>query len=267
MVEVIRGEKSSEEAIATTVAYALKMGKTPIVVNDCAGFLVNRILFPYFGGFSGLVRDGVDFRRIDKLMEQFGWPMGPAHLLDVVGMDTAIHAQQVMAEAYPDRMAADFDSVIELMAAADRLGQKNHKGFYNYEPDRKGKLRKVDTDEVDGIVAEARTTASSSAAELTDEAIVARMMIPLCIESVRCLEQGIAASAAEVDMGLIYGIGFPPFRGGALRYIDDMGLAEFCQLCDGFASLGQLYMPTDTMREMVSNQQSFYPQPSANEGV
>ena len=85
LVEIIRGKKTGDGAIATAVAYAQAMGKTPIVVNDCAGFLVNRILFPYFAGFVGLVKDGVDFQRIDKVMEKFGWPMGPAYLLDVVG--------------------------------------------------------------------------------------------------------------------------------------------------------------------------------------
>ncbi|WP_210397442.1 fatty acid oxidation complex subunit alpha FadB [Motiliproteus sediminis] len=254
LVEVIRGEKSSDQAIATTVAYAQAMGKTPIVVNDCPGFLVNRVLFPYFAGFAGLVRDGVDFKRIDKVMEKFGWPMGPAYLLDVVGMDTAVHAQGVMAEGFPDRMAKDYDSIIDLMAAAERFGQKNSKGFYNYEKDRKGKLKKVVSDEVDALVAKAAV----NSIEISDEQIIARMMIPLCIETVRCIEENIVATAAEADMGLIYGIGFPPFRGGALRYVDAQGLAAFCDLADQFADLGKLYQPTEAMRAMASNNQSFY---------
>ena len=124
LVEVIRGEKSSESAIATTVAYAEAMGKTPIVVNDCAGFLVNRVLFPYFAGFDALVRDGVAFQRIDKIMEIFGWPMGPAYLLDVVGIDTAHHASEVMAEAYPDRMSKEFKSATDALYENERYGQK-----------------------------------------------------------------------------------------------------------------------------------------------
>ncbi len=254
LVEVIRGARSSDRAIATTVAYAQAMGKTPIVVNDCPGFLVNRVLFPYFAGFAGLVRDGIDFKRIDRVMETFGWPMGPAYLLDVVGMDTAVHAQGVMADGFPDRMAKDYDSIIDLMAAAERLGQKSGKGFYNYEKDRKGKLKKVVTDEVYALVAKAAV----NAIELTDEQIVARMMIPLCIETVRCLDEQIVASAAEADMGRVYGIGFPPFRGGALRYIDAEGAAAFCALADQFAELGKLYQPTDTLRAMASTNQSFY---------
>jgi len=97
LVEVIRGEKTSDVAIATTVAYARKLGKTPIVVNDCPGFLVNRVLFPYFGGFLMLLSQGADFTRVDKLMERWGWPMGPAYLLDVVGIDTGQHGGEVMA--------------------------------------------------------------------------------------------------------------------------------------------------------------------------
>ena len=142
LVEIIRGKKSSEQAVATGVAYALAMGKTPIVVNDCPGFLVNRVLFPYFAGFMKLVAEGVDFSRIDKVMEKFGWPMGPAYLLDVVGIDTAVHADHVMAAEFPDRMKSDGKTAIEAMYEAKRLGQKNGVGFYKYTPDKKGAPKK-----------------------------------------------------------------------------------------------------------------------------
>ena len=100
LVEVIRGAASSDRTVATTVAYAKALGKTPIVVNNCPGFLVNRILFPYFGAFSALIRDGAEFSQIDRVMEKFGWPMGPAYLLDVVGIDTAVHCQHVLADGF-----------------------------------------------------------------------------------------------------------------------------------------------------------------------
>ncbi|HSF91039.1 MAG TPA: 3-hydroxyacyl-CoA dehydrogenase NAD-binding domain-containing protein, partial [Paracoccaceae bacterium] len=111
LVEVIRGNKTDDATVATTVEFARTMGKNPIVVNDCPGFLVNRILFPYLNAFNALVRDGADFRRIDKVMEAFGWPMGPAYLLDVVGIDTACHASSVLAAGYPDRMKVDYKTV------------------------------------------------------------------------------------------------------------------------------------------------------------
>jgi len=254
LVEVIRGEKTSDKAVATTVAYARAMGKSPIVVNDCPGFLVNRILFPYFGGFARLVRDGADFQKVDKIMEKFGWPMGPAYLLDVVGMDTAKHANEVMAEGFPDRMKDEHKSAIDVMFENDRLGQKSDKGFYEYHVDKKGKQQKV----VDESSYDLLKPVVHNSQEFTDEQIIERMMIPLCIETVRCLEDNIVGTAAEADMGLVYGIGFPPFRGGALRYIDDIGLDEFCRMADKYKDLGPLYHPTDGMREMAKSGKKFH---------
>ncbi|SEQ88748.1 3-hydroxyacyl-CoA dehydrogenase / enoyl-CoA hydratase / 3-hydroxybutyryl-CoA epimerase / enoyl-CoA isomerase [Amphritea atlantica] len=249
LVEVIRGEKTSEATIARTVAYATAMGKTPIVVNDCPGFLVNRVLFPYFGGFNGLLQDGADFRQVDKVMEGFGWPMGPAYLLDVVGIDTAHHADQVMAAGFPERMAHEGESVIDRMYSLERYGQKNSKGFYRYELDRKGKPAKLADEDVDQLL----QGAVGSARSFEDQEIIERMMIPLCIETVRCLEEQIVASPAEADMALIYGIGFPPFRGGVFHYLDEMGLAAFCEMADKYAELGPLYQPTETMQQMAAS--------------
>jgi 3-hydroxyacyl-CoA dehydrogenase / enoyl-CoA hydratase / 3-hydroxybutyryl-CoA epimerase / enoyl-CoA isomerase len=254
LVEVIRGEKTSDAAIAKTVAYAQAMGKTPVVVNDCPGFLVNRVLFPYFAGFSLMMQEGADFQVVDKTMEKFGWPMGPAYLLDVVGVDTAFHADQVMAEGFPDRMKHEGKNAIDRLFELERFGQKNGKGFYTYEPDRKGKPKKIFNAEINDLLAPVITSNS----ELTEDDIVARMMIPLCIETVRCLEENIVSSAAEADMGLIYGIGFPPYLGGALHYLDQMGLQAFCDLADKYSHLGKLYEPTAKMRDMAKNNETYY---------
>lgn len=254
LVEVIRSKDSSDVAIATTVAYALALRKTPIVVNDCPGFLVNRILFAYFTGFSKLISDGADFVAVDKALEKFGWPMGPAYLLDVVGMDTAKHASAVMAEGFPDRMSSDGDTIIDALYNAERLGQKNGKGFYQYVIDRKGKPQKT----ADETVAPLIQSVQKAAKEFTDEEILDRLMIPLCIESARCVEDNIVDSVAEADMGLVYGIGFPPFRGGALHYVDKIGLADFCKRADTLSALGPLYTPTDKMRDMAAKGIGFY---------
>jgi len=248
LVEVIRAEQSSEHAIATTVAYAQAMKKTPIVVNDCPGFLVNRILFAYFGGFNRLVADGGNIAAIDKAMERFGWPMGPAYLLDVVGLDTGKHAAAVMASGFPDRMAADGDTVIDAMFAADRLGQKNGRGFYRYELDKRGKPKKLPDESGDAVVA----SVQGAQQEFSPEEIVDRLMIPMCIEAARCLEDNIVGTAAEVDMGLVYGVGFPPFRGGALKHVDKQGLQAFCTRADELSALGALYAPTEAMRVMAT---------------
>ena len=254
LVEVIRGIHSSDETIATTVNFARDIGKNPIVVNDCPGFLVNRILFPYLNAFELLMRDGADFRKVDKAMERFGWPMGPAYLLDVVGIDTGHHAAAVLAEGYPDRMRLDFETSSYLMYESGRLGQKSGSGYYKYEPDKKGKPRKVFDEGALKLLEQVATCSR----DFSDEDIVDRMMIPMCMESVRCVEDGIVDSPAAVDMGLIWGLGFPPFRGGALRYIDSVGVDAFCGLSDRYASLGKAYEATEGLREMAAEGRRFF---------
>ena len=254
LVEVIRGEKTGPQAIATTVAYARSLGKTPIVVNDCPGFLVNRILFPYFGAFCQLLRDGADFRVVDQVMERFGWPMGPAYLLDVVGIDTASHCMKVMAEGFPDRMQYDFRTVIDHLYESGSYGQKNGKGFYQYQKNSAGRPAKV----FDESVLDTIRSLQLRHQDISEDAIRERMMTALCLEAVRCLEDGIVSSEIEVDMGLLLGLGYPRFRGGALRFIDNMGLPGFCEMADKYADLGALYHPTRKLREMAASGQSFY---------
>ena len=256
LVEVIRGEKTSDATIAKVVAWASKMGKTPIVVNDCPGFFVNRVLFPYFAGFSQLLRDGADFRQIDKVMEkQFGWPMGPAYLLDVVGIDTAHHAQAVMAAGFPQRMAKDYRDAIDALFEAGRYGQKNGLGFWRYKEDSKGKPRKELDDSVESLLADV----SQPKREFSDEEIVARMMIPMVNEVVRCLEEGIIASPAEADMALVYGLGFPPFHGGAFRWLDTLGSAKYLDMAQQYQHLGPLYAVPDGLRAKARLNEPYYP--------
>jgi 3-hydroxyacyl-CoA dehydrogenase/enoyl-CoA hydratase/3-hydroxybutyryl-CoA epimerase/enoyl-CoA isomerase len=254
LVEVIRGAKTSDSAIARTVAYANRMGKKAVVVNNCPGFLVNRVLFPYFDGFSKLLRDGADFQAVDKVMERWGWPMGPAYLSDVVGIDTGVHAAGVMAEGFPDRMKMDFKTATETMFENNRLGQKNGKGFYEYVTDKRGKPKKVLSEETYTLLA----PITGERREFDREDIVARMMLPMCTELARCLEEGIVGSAAEADLALLYGIGFPPFRGGVFRWMDTVGLAHIAEQSEKFASLGKAYQLTDGMRAKLAAGETYY---------
>ena len=254
LVEVIRGEKTSEKAIATTVALAQKMGKTPMVVNDCPGFLVNRVLFPYFGAFDLLLKEGVDFVQIDKVMERFGWPMGPAYLIDVVGLDTGVHGAEVMAEGFPDRMKPDYKGGIKHLFENNRLGQKNGVGFYKYEMDKKGKPKKL----ADEATYELLKAVQTDSRQVDDQEIIDRMMIAFCNETVRCLEDNIVASAGEADMAMIMGVGFPPFRGGPCRYIDQIGVANYVELCNKYAHLGKAYEAPAKLVTMAANGETFY---------
>lgn len=255
LVEIIRGEHTSEDTINRVVAYAAKMGKSPIVVNDCPGFFVNRVLFPYFAGFSLLMRDGANFTEIDKVMErQFGWPMGLAYLLDVVGIDTAHHAQAVMAEGFPTRMAKSGREAIDALYEAKKFGQKNGSGFYQYTVDKKGKPKKAFSDEVLAILAPVCGAPQS----FDPQTIIERTMIPMINEVVLCLEEEIIASAQEADMALVYGLGFPPFRGGVFRYLDTIGVANYVAMAEKYASLGALYQVPQLLKSMAQQGKSFY---------
>lgn len=255
LVEVIRGEHTSDETINRVVAYAAKMGKSPIVVNDCPGFFVNRVLFPYFGGFNLLLRDGADFTQIDQVMEkQFGWPMGPAYLLDVVGIDTAHHAQQVMAKGYPERMGKQGRDAIDALFDANKFGQKNGDGFYHYTTDKKGKPKKTLSDTILPVLADV----CSEPQTFDQHTIIERMMIPMINEVVLCLEEGIIASAEEADMALIYGLGFPPSKGGALRFLDSLGLDQFIAMAKQYSHLGATYQVPKMLTDMAAKGESFY---------
>ncbi|MCW9690512.1 fatty acid oxidation complex subunit alpha FadB [Proteus terrae] len=259
LVEIIKGEKTSEETINRIVSYASKMGKTPIIVNDCPGFFVNRVLFPYFAGFSLLLRDGADFIAVDKVMEKiFGWPMGPAYLLDVVGIDTANHAQAVMAQGFPDRMGTIERDAIALLYEQQRYGQKNNHGFYNYSVDKRGKKQKSVDDQIQTLIQKN----AGKTQEFSQDAIIARMMIPMINEVIRCLDEGIIASPAEADIALVYGLGFPPFRGGVFRYLDTVGLAQFVADAQQYASLGPLYQIPESLKQKAQRNETYYPKPA-----
>lgn len=255
LVEVIRGKDTSDETVATVVAYAAKMGKSPIVVNDCPGFYVNRVLFPYLAGLSQLILEGANFTDVDKVMEKdFGWPMGPAYLLDVVGIDTADHCVGVMSTGFPTRMNKLENDPISLLYKNERFGQKNGKGFYDHSKDKRGRPTKVASEATYKLFA----SVCVETKEFSKEEIITRLMVPMINEVVRCLEEGVVDTAAEADMGLIYGLGFPPFRGGAIRYLETLGLNAYIAMADGLAHLGELYQVTDGMREMAKSGKSYF---------
>lgn len=256
LVEVVRGPCTSEAALARAVAHVLALGKTPIVVRDCPGFLVNRIISPYVNAFARLLVDGADFLAVDRAMEAFGWPMGPAYLQDVVGMDVGVHVGEVIAAGYPERMLPVAGNAITAMVAAGRYGQKNGRGFYRYEPDPAGKpVKRVDP-EAHALVAALQP---GGPREFAADEIVECLMLPMLVEAAHALEEGVVASPAELDTALLLGLGFPPHAGGALKYADWLGLPAVVARCDHYAAaLGPAYAPTARMREMAAAGQTYY---------
>ncbi|MGB8901458.1 MAG: 3-hydroxyacyl-CoA dehydrogenase NAD-binding domain-containing protein, partial [Methylocella sp.] len=256
LVEVVRGPKTSAQAIAMVTTYAAAMGKMPIVVEDCPGFAVNRTLTPYLIAFLRLVHDGVDFQEIDKAMETFGWPMGPAYLIDVIGMDIAHHVVEIISAGFAPRMDAPFESAIQIMLGVGRLGQKNGRGFYKYWSDSKGRPRKEIDPEKERLLAAGQPNGKIRVGE---EEIALRMMLPLILEAARCVEDGIAASPGEVDMCLTLGLGLPRYLGGALKYADYLGLKNVVDRADNWAGLGPIYHPSERLRAMAAAGDVFYP--------
>ena len=159
-----------------------------------------------------------------------------------------------MADGFPERMRYDFKSAMDLLFEAGELGQKTGSGFYRYVPGARGRIEK----QIDASIIARIEALQGEQREFDDEEIVARLMLAMCLETVRCLEDGIVSDSIEADMGLILGLGFPKFRGGALRYIDSMGAQAFCELAQRYAHLGPLFSPTPRLLEMAAKGEKFY---------
>jgi 3-hydroxyacyl-CoA dehydrogenase/enoyl-CoA hydratase/3-hydroxybutyryl-CoA epimerase/3-hydroxyacyl-CoA dehydrogenase/enoyl-CoA hydratase/3-hydroxybutyryl-CoA epimerase/enoyl-CoA isomerase len=248
LVEVIRGEKTSDTTTATLVALAKRIGKTPIVVRDCPGFLVNRILFPYMNEAMALLEEGAEPRAIDKAALAFGMPMGPVTLSDVVGLDTALYAGGVVNTAFPDR--AKTTHILDALVKAGRLGQKSGAGFFSYAKGPRGS----DDPAFAALLEKVRTGKRDiGAEEITD-----RQFLPMLTEASRVLTEGIVREPGDVDMGLILGIGFPAYRGGLLRWADTVGLPEIVRKLEKYASLGPRFQPTEQIKRLAAEGKGFY---------
>lgn len=233
LVEVIRGEKTDDTTVATLVALARRIGKTPIVVRDCPGFLVNRVLFPYMNEALLLLEEGVAPRAIDKAAVAFGMPMGPITLQDLVGLDTSLYAGGVLERAFPERAVKT--TILGQLVQSGRLGQKTGAGFYNYTASKGGKGAD------DPVLAE-MLAKFGTRKEMSIEEIQERLFLPMYAEATRVLAEGIVASPAEVEMGLILGIGFPPHKGGILSWAQSLGDQLPAKLAK-HASLGARFHP------------------------
>jgi len=250
LVEVIRGEKTSEETIATAVAYAKAIKKSPIVVGDGPGFLVNRVLLPYMNEALLLLEAGASIKAVDRAATKYGMPMGPITLYDTVGLDIAVHAGGVMQRAFPDRVEPS--KILPLMLEADRKGNKNGKGFFDYVTDKKGRQKAQPSDEVEKIL---QSVSSPSQADIN---LADRLFLPMLLEATRLIEDGIVDDVRDVDLGLIYGIGFPPFRGGLFCWADTIGAAAIVEKLKPYADLGKRYEPTTMLLEHAKADKKFY---------
>ena len=249
LVEVIRGEQTSDETIATAVKYAKRIGKMPVVVNDGPGFLVNRLLLPYMNEALELLSEGAEIKAIERAAKTFGMPMGPIELYDMVGLDTAVYAGRTMWEAFPDRIVAS--PVLPAMVKANRLGRKTGVGFFSYQ-------NKKQRPEPDPSLADVVAPYLREHAPFTAEEITSRLFLPMLLEATRVLEDKIVRDPRDVDLGLIFGLGFPAFKGGLLFWADSVGPAKILEMLKPLQEVGARMNPTELLREMAAGEAKFY---------
>ncbi|HEV7595349.1 MAG TPA: fatty acid oxidation complex subunit alpha FadJ [Gemmatimonadaceae bacterium] len=265
LLEVITTADTYPQVTATVVAYGKKLGKTVIVVNDGPGFYANRILSPYINEAGILLDQGVAVDIIDRALVDFGFPVGPITLIDEVGLDVATKAGKIMAEAFPERLQPA--KSIQAVVAAGRYGRKSKKGFYTY--DKEGKKSDVDPSVYSIFLAPGSIPMAPSITPAAPETpaypempavqVQQRTVLAMLNEAARCLSDGIIRSARDGDVGAVFGIGFPPFRGGPFRYMDSLGIRIVVQrLEDLNARFPGRFEPAELLLDMARRNQSFY---------
>lgn len=247
LVEIIQGPNTTLEVLAKTLDLAKRLGKIPLIVKDCNGFLVNRILL--MGAFEAvhLLEEGASIEEMDQAFLAFGWPMGSCEVIDFSGLDVVYHAAEVLHKAYGERMKVPV--LIEKLFEAHLYGKKTGKGFYLY----KGNSKKVNPEAVK-IIQSIHSGKKASA-----NAVSERGLLAMINESSRCLEEQIVTEPAFIDLALILGAGFPPFRGGILTYADHLGLKTVYEKLKSYESVSSArFKPTRMIEEMARNNQTFY---------
>jgi 3-hydroxyacyl-CoA dehydrogenase/enoyl-CoA hydratase/3-hydroxybutyryl-CoA epimerase len=249
LVEVVRGAQTSDRTVAIVYAFALALGKVPVVVGDGPGFLVNRILGPYLNEAGFLLGDGASVEQIDRVAKDFGMPMGPLRLIDEIGIDVSHHAGAALHEALGDRLQPS--PALVSLANTSLLGRKGGGGFYHYE---KGREKGIDESIYEVLGSVVPPTREFDATEIRT-----RLLFPMVNEAARLLDEGIARTASDVDLAMIMGTGFPPFRGGLLRFADTLhprslleGTRELQE------SLGDRFEPAPLVVALANDDRTFY---------
>ena len=255
LLEVIATSRTTKEATATAVAYGKQLGKTVIVVNDGPGFYTTRTLSAYMNEAGRLLDEGAAIDVIDRALVDFGFPVGPITLLDEVGIDVGGKVGLVLADALGLRMTPA--EAMRRVVTAGRLGRKGRNGFYKY--DASGKKGDVDDSIYQIIGAGARASAGQHV-RIPDEEMVRRCVLAMVNEAARCLQEGILRNVRDGDVGAVFGVGFPPFRGGPFRYVDTVGVATIArQLQELNARHPPRFEPAELLLEMARTGKTFYP--------
>ena len=249
LVEVVQAPATEPSVCGALARWAADLGKTPVLVKDSPGFVVNRILMPYLNEAVLLVAEGMPVERLDGVMRRFGMPMGPFELMDQVGLDVGAHIGRTMQPFVGDRFPPN--PTFERMAAKGWLGQKSGVGFYRYH----GKKKQVNAElRAAGVFPEAKCPGQAEAGDARD-----RMVLLMVNEAAACLGEGLAASAEVIDLAMVLGTGWAPHRGGPLRYAEDCGVVAVVKDLEGLTRrLGPRFEPCAELRRRAAGDEKWH---------
>ncbi len=256
LVEVVVTDKTPRETTARAVAYVKNIGKTPLVTKDGPGFLVNRLLVPFLLEAACVFEEGADPEKIDSEIKKFGMPMGPYELLDEIGIDVVSKICPVFEKALGERFKAPqlyYKMAADVKDGKKRLGKKSGLGFYVWKD---GKRQGIDRESLQALTG---VDLSGQKFLQSGDTLSNRMIFPMINEAAAVLAEGIVPSADKVDLGMIFGLGFPPFRGGLCRYADSIGLDKIVKELERFTAVyGQRFKPSDALKNLAANGGKFY---------
>ncbi|MBV9618116.1 MAG: enoyl-CoA hydratase/isomerase family protein [Verrucomicrobia bacterium] len=247
LVEIVVGKETSGTTKEEALAFVRQIGKIPVVVRDSPGFLVNRALFPYVLDAAELFEAGVDAEKIDGALTNWGMPMGPLRLIDEIGLDVSVDIAATLEKAYGERDRAP--KILNKMREAKLLGRKGGAGFYTYE----GKAQKPNES-----LAQWRRSVDSASGALAEEALANRLMFLMVNEAARCMEEKVVESPEDADYGMILGTGFPPHRGGPLRFAEHFGLRETVDEMNRLGQNEEKFVPCEILKKHARDGTKFY---------
>jgi 3-hydroxyacyl-CoA dehydrogenase/enoyl-CoA hydratase/3-hydroxybutyryl-CoA epimerase len=242
LIEVVIGKQTSDETKERALFFARQIGKLPVVVKDSPGFLVNRVLFPYLLDAAELFEQGVDAKKIDDALVEWGMPMGPLRLIDEIGVDITVDIAATLEKAFGAR--ARIPAILAKMQEAKMLGRKTGSGFYKYEGKAQSPNEAIET-----------WRHSANPPQLSAGDLAHRLVYLMVNEAARCLEEQVVASPEDADYGMILGTGFAPLRGGPLRFADHFGSAEMVRAGERH---GGKFEPCDLLRQHAEKGTRFY---------
>jgi 3-hydroxyacyl-CoA dehydrogenase/enoyl-CoA hydratase/3-hydroxybutyryl-CoA epimerase/3-hydroxyacyl-CoA dehydrogenase/enoyl-CoA hydratase/3-hydroxybutyryl-CoA epimerase/enoyl-CoA isomerase len=251
LVEVVHGPETSKRTLAAATAHVNRIGRIPMTVEDGPGFIVNRLLFPYLGEALELLREGVSAERIEQAAIEFGMTIGPLHMMDEIGLDTILQAAWILSAVFPERIVSS--PILMSLVKAGRLGQKTGAGFFSHHdsPDQNASASGPSTTEI--IAPWIETTPSHSPGNLID-----RLMLPMLLEATRILEEEKVFDVREIDLAVLFGLGFPSAKGGLLWWADTLGAERIIGMLAGLKSMGNRSEPTTLLRKLAKSGGRFY---------